>query len=303
MSLIVLSLSTHDNVGAQNFEYSLKKLGYEYHFLERGEKFKGFGWRTKVYIRAIQRLKKSDDDIFICVDSNDLFFVGSPSELLEKFKATGHRVLVGAEPACCVGKHQKDRITPAKAMIARIPDYRWRFPNGGTVMGYAEDLLKLFEVNKFEKDDQAGLTDLAMVGSDLFGIDARQEVFANIPAVYGPWRALGDKPIHRSREFDEYWKISEGRVVNKVTGSVPPVLHFSGKHWNVYNRVLRRFFPTVTAEGFPQNRIVEQMERTKQMRRGVITTTIWAAVIALAVIGGLSLAGYSIFMRKKKLSY
>lgn len=97
--LRVVSLSTDDNELVRNFEKTAQHFGYEYYFVGRGKKFRGWPWRTMLYISAIRRLSKDPTtDIFVLCDSNDLIFVAPSDEMRDKFVQSGKKILIGAEP-------------------------------------------------------------------------------------------------------------------------------------------------------------------------------------------------------------
>lgn len=250
--LFVLSLSTDESLGSLNFEKTMQHYKYSYFFLGRGRRFLGWPWRTRLYIETINKLKSSDRDIFVLCDSNDLFFVGGPNELIEKFNKIGKEVVVGAEPACCNGYYgNKDRkmiaVNKMRELGARSgvrdqkqDNTRYVFPNGGFLMGRAKELLKLLESNKSEPDDQGGLLQKLMDDPERYHLDRSQSIVGNVPNMHSNYRMYYDKNIP---EID-HWKFIDGRWKNIHSGETPVCFHFPGRYWKGYNIIAQKILPT-----------------------------------------------------------
>jgi len=242
--LKVITLSSHDTVMARNFEKTAKRFDYDYYIIGRGKKFKGWSWRTKLYAKTIRKFSKNRFDIFILCDSNDLFFVASSKEMIEKFYANGNKILIGAEPACCTGIYatsEKKRQIAMLKIAERIPD-RYRFPNGGFLIGYRNELLDLLDSNKEMKDDQAGYLKMFLKKDPRFFIDTKQELLGNYGSVGIRNRAHDDPNIPE----ENYWEYDETRrrFKNTITGAYPCGMHFPGAAWKHYNRVISTLFET-----------------------------------------------------------
>lgn len=244
MRLFVVTLSTDDNLLVRNFEKTASYFGYDYYIVGRGHQFQGWPWRTQLYIKSIKQLTNNDDDVFILCDSNDFIFIGPASEMLEKFVQSGERVLIGGEPACCNGRYgdRKHRHIALKKVKERIPS-RYRFPNGGFIIGYKRDLIKLLKSNAGEWDDQGGYLQKFMDHDPRFSIDWRQSLAGNMPNMHD-WYRVNDDDKKRP-EYDYWeWDESRKRYRNKLTGEYPCAMHFPGKYWPGYNMVVKHMFPS-----------------------------------------------------------
>lgn len=251
--LIVLSLSTDESVGSSNFEKTMQHLKYSYLILGRGVKFMGWPWRTRLYIDAINKLKTREQDLFVLCDSNDLFFVAPPEELIEKFNKIGKSVLVGAEPACCNGyygskNHKMKAVNKMRELGVKSgvrdqgqDNTRYVYPNGGFVMGRAKELLSLLESNKNQYDDQGGYLQKIMDDPNLFHLDRAQTIVGNLPNMHSNYRMYYDKNIP---EID-HWKFSipDKRWRNVHSEDSPVCFHFPGKYWKGYNAIAQKIFP------------------------------------------------------------
>jgi hypothetical protein len=308
--VVVLSLSTDRNVGTDNFEHTLKQFGYEYYILGRGDKFKGWRWRTAMYMQKIRETMRSKDDLYFCVDSNDVLVAGPPEEAAQKFRSLGSRAVIGGEPACCTGSYDdpddvSKRRNVGRRLRAIMPDSRWIVPNGGSVSGYADTLLEVLEMNKDNVDDQEGYLNTLLAGQNKFTVDHTQTVFACIPRLHGDWRMEGDKPMHQNKEITAYWKIQNKRLVNRTYGTSPIFLHFSGRFWYAYTEVVKKLFPTEPDQPVP--RIVADSVATAKAlsvgkKKGLFSSILWIVLLVVAVLvitgGGVTIA----IAHKKKQS-
>lgn len=241
--LVVLSVSTEPDAGSANFANTAEHFGYEYHLLCRGDQFRGWAWRTARYIDAIVTLQQRDDDVFVMCDSSDLFIARPPSALFQAFDAGGHDVVIGAEPACCNGRYQSlsEKHIAVNGTKRSIPDSRYRFPNGGFVIGKAGPLLRLLRANQNEPDDQGGYLQKILDGyGTFFVLDVAQSMAGNIPNMHGDYWVAGDD---RSIAELDRWVIAHGAVKHAATGNEPSFLHFPGRHWTAYNAAARHLFP------------------------------------------------------------
>ena len=231
MSLKIVTVCTKDQPHLPNWIRSLNKLKYDYTILGYDEKWGGWPWRTQKYIDFCH--KQDKDTIVVISDANDLLFLASPHELLNKFRSRminnkcDYRVVYGAETHCCTDKYQKDkklRNYAVETCKKRIKS-RHRFVNGGFSIGYAHDLANLLEKVKDYQDDQAGLLELWLENEYLFSLDTEQELCANIP---------DDNYFHRvdneDNNYDEisYWQYKHGRLIHLKTKVKPCVIHFPG---------------------------------------------------------------------------
>ena len=236
--VVVLTLSTETCVGAENCIKSLHRLGYEYYVLGRGKPFRGWKWRTQMYIKAIEGISGSPTDLFVAIDSNDLYLVGGPDELWTKFMTAtgGKKVLVGAEGACCNGSFSERILRgPVYDKLASNGNgskpYHYSFPNGGCVMGLRPQLVDFLRSNQDAEDDQGGYLQKLLDDPDAFHLDREQSVVGNIPNMSDFYRTPGDSnDAERS-----YWLVEGGRPVNRLTYGQPCILHFPGKNWADYN--------------------------------------------------------------------
>lgn len=291
--LRVLSLSTNDNLTVQNFEKTAQYFGYDYYLLGRGKKFQGWPWRTQLYIDAIKKLGVDPNDIFILCDSNDVFFVAPAEEMKDKFLAMEKRCFIGAEAACCNGKYgdRKVRHVALEGCRKRYPKARYRFPNGGFLIGFRDDLLKLLMANRKEWDDQGGYLQKFIDNSPLFDLDVDQKLIGNLPTINEGYH------VPEINEFGRpeitYWKYDqkEKRFQSVLTGEYPCAFHFPGKSYSPYNIISKKLFQT--EKGNPNKILLPYEIKRRNLIKasnvssnelGIILIIVFAAVIVILVI-------------------
>lgn len=216
-----------------------------------GEKWGGWIWRTQKYLEYIDTL--DPNEIILLTDATDVIFIDNADQILSKFINNGSKVIIGAEPACCTGIYSSGslRYKAEQTLKERIPNNRYRFPNGGLMIGYVKDISKLLRENSDDTDDQAGYLDKFLNNTSLFTLDHNANIFGNIPNM-NPYVRVSDDP-----SYDEmvYWEnINDNGCIklrNKIHQTSPCVLHFPGKNWDHYNKVGSLFFDTTVFEPIP----------------------------------------------------
>jgi len=89
----VITVATHKSGYFNSLEESAERLGYELVVLGLGEKWKGFGWRTRLLIDYLKTLPS--DEFFIAVDAYDVILLRDSTAAIEGFKKTGANFLCG----------------------------------------------------------------------------------------------------------------------------------------------------------------------------------------------------------------
>ena len=227
---IITVCTDQNNEQLNNWENSVVDNRYDYEILGLGEKWGGWSWRTKKYIEELER---ETHHIYCLTDATDLFFVDGPDKLLDSFLSYNTNILIGGENTCCTGE-AKLNLIKRKNIMDIMDDIeqrsRYKYPNGGFVMGYREDLLDLLYKNKDYFDDQEGyLMMWIKSGGKEFTIDIGVRCVGNIGLNYSHF---GNK---NERDESKSWTIIDGKVVNMFTKTAPPVLHFPGGNIGMYN--------------------------------------------------------------------
>jgi hypothetical protein len=247
----VITLSTSNGSALQNWIYGTQKLGYDTTILGLGEKWGGWPWRTKKYIKAISELDPGT--LVVLVDGNDILFVRGPDALWEGFKRIDHPVVFGGESSCCVGKFSAykfngKRNKAIETIDSRLPCNRYKHPNVGVTVAFKEDLLSRLDAIKDEPDDQAGHLEKYLENPNYAKIDWHHSIVGNINKVsfgfhvdsseddeLAFWNSIKTKDLPNQHEY----KDSLGSLLyqNKETKGVPCILHFPGGNIAGYNKV------------------------------------------------------------------
>lgn len=245
--LVILTVSTDDNSLVRNFESTCKRHGYEYHLVGRGQKWGGWKWRTAKYIEAFDEHKIGTEDIVVICDSNDVIMLKGPDDLRERFlnmtRYTGCKVIVSAESICVNGiyldsdkrKAMNDRMKSLMG-LEKFNKTRYKFPNGGFIVGYSRELLSLLDANKDAEDDQNGLLEIWLNDPRRFAMDEEAMLCGNVsfqlPFIL---RTEDDKKPWMIEQ--EMWDLKGGEITNKHTGKSPCAIHLPGKNWPMYNKI------------------------------------------------------------------
>jgi hypothetical protein len=229
MKILVLTVNTRPSSNLEIWENSVARNGYKYKILGLGEEWKGWVWRTQKYIDEIE--SQRDIDIFILCDSDDLYFMGSESELLEKFLKYNTDIMICMEENCCTGdesQEYKNLVIQKLKNIAKEKNIntKYYFPNGGCIIGYRTPLLELLKENKNAKDDQFGYTLLYKNDINKFTPDYFQDIIGTyIQSI-------------KFLKIKEEWELRDFRVYNSLTDTYPVIMHFAGRNFNNYKKFL-----------------------------------------------------------------
>lgn len=178
--------------------------------------------------------KTDENDIILIFDAYDVMFLTGKEELLNiylSFEArTGREIIYNADEFCS---------SPRKAEYPKCHT-PWKYLNSGIYMGRARAMRRLFgaptssvvlDKNGKPKHLQNIHTDFFLDHQDLVAIDSNCEltqVVFDLPEVFT--RSLQDG----SYMYDgpKYFRLFGKRIVNTLTNTTPPLIHFPGvAHW------------------------------------------------------------------------
>lgn len=227
----VVSKNIKDDA-VRHWDQSLEQLGYDHIILGRDSPWKGWKWRTSLYLDFVR--SQSPSTVVILCDSTDLFFVGPPSEALQKFDSSGLNVIIGGESVISYagGRHDIRRVE--QFFVTRCQS-KFCYPNGGFVIGRASNLLDFLQLNLDSQDDQAGYFDLLYEDKvQNTTLDYETKFIGNVPN-------LNVKQyIDHEVNFWE-WDPKKDRFKNPISGQYPIAFHFPGSNFSVmedfWNRI------------------------------------------------------------------
>lgn len=190
--------------------------------------------------------QNKEERLIILVDANDLVFVKSPEHIVEAFHQYRSPIVIGAENGCCSGgyypKHLMNRKNVMEKMFSLQKDNMLRYPNGGCVMGYTKALIDLLYANLNIKDDQNGYLELRYQDKRWYSLDNKTTIVATIKhsSLFDPTNEkecsgveLWDTDIAAVPTREYPWKV---KVVSRITGNSPCIVHFAGNNWDKYNK-------------------------------------------------------------------
>ena len=233
--------------------------GYANKVLAREEKWGGWPFRTQKYLDALRQLNDTTE-VAILTDGTDLFFCASAWEAYQKFKDSGERIIIGSENIIAykesAGRHTSYQV---EEFFIKQCQSRFCFPNGGFIIGYISDLIKLMEANLKSNDDQAGYMDLLYEKETTYSLDQENILIGNLPNYQG----------YTNRDIGFWrWDKIRHRYYNPHTNQYPVALHFPGNNRVNQMRILH--------EVVPQSR--EDCDEIKS------TTWIWWIIIIIVLV-------------------
>lgn len=297
--LYVFTVCTDECPGLDNLRHSAARFGYDVGIIGAGEKWEGWSYRTNKYLQAVMKPQIKEDDVIVLCDCTDLFFVGEAETLLNKFIESGHKLIIGAEPACCTGENDLTQNKPrVRETLKQVnPDSRYRFPNGGCVIGYKPKILELLRNNLRETDDQVGYQKSYMAkGEEAFHLDSKQEFVGNVPNMNHPDMRSNDDEI---KDEIEYWTFKNKQVTH-INGSTPLIMHFSGKNWAHYNTISSWLFTPKDTSTAPITFGNGVYFKSVDGSAGVIALSV--ALVVAILLAASSIAGVSVMVLRHRKS-
>ena len=194
----VITIATDENDWLNNWKSSAQKWGYQYTILGKGREWKGFSTKIKLIIEFL--LERDPEEIIAIVDAYDLLFTGPPAELDEKFISFNFPIVVGGEDVCILNCHKH---------TCKVNNNRYKWVNGGCVIGYTKELISAYEftLQVSPDDDQIGVAKYMDANHGKITVDGNQMIVANI------------------RSTDELKYINNNRFQHTITKQVPVIIH------------------------------------------------------------------------------
>lgn len=177
---LVVSVATKRNQFVKDFEYTVKKGGYDYMLLGLGKKWEGVVTKIHVYYDFCQKFKDQSTVAIIC-DSYDLLFIQDRKFLLKKYyELATNKVLLGVENCC--GLPSCDPAFHNQCNLKNPYISKYKYINAGFIMG---PIFLLHQIFKYQKnngvqDDQIGLNKWASKNCDKIVLDYNLEIICNV---------------------------------------------------------------------------------------------------------------------------
>lgn len=216
----------------------LKKFGYNYRIVGFGNEWNGWYGRLQNYQKFVNMI---DDDVYVLFcDGRDVLVNTNYSDFIEKAKNMyKNKIIFGSETHCCNGienlrEESMDQNIPIKDIYVKYMEdlahktinnykYKYFYLNFGLIFGKAKDFKHFFKALNIQPgDDDQGLATRELYRNpDLYQLDYNQELFSNM--------------IHTC---DYVWDESKKMFKHTITGTYPSILHFPGKNFECYNKIL-----------------------------------------------------------------
>jgi len=218
----VIAYATEKQAYFNLFMESCRRFGIEPKILGWGEKWEGSCKKLVSIFEYIRKLPK--DALVLSVDPFDVIFFTGLEEIESKFRKLETPFLCGALKLSSLNAKVYDYEFNRTTIPVLENPGGYNFLNAGTwisTAGYASSLLsKLAEYGQLRACDmdQEIFTALYLTDRKVMDIDWKCELFQNI---------LFTNFITRSPDLRDI-RFSSNRIINKVTGSKPSLLHASG---------------------------------------------------------------------------
>jgi len=247
-------VATERNRYLDEWEYSLKKLGYSYAILGMGMEWKGFNTRMELYMKEC---KENPNELIVTTDSYDLLFVGSPKELEEKYNKNGSKIVIGTDPYCEINC---DNISEKQCGFSDTQNSQLglserNYINAGFIMGRGRDLYHGFKyaLEHGEEDDQIGWSRYIARNCGKVGLDTTGEFVLNYytHTLFMPHLWFKSLPN---------LVVKNNRLYNEENKNYPVVVHipYQSGDWGVRSEFVRNFV-NPGRENIPQSQYAYEM--------------------------------------------
>ena len=272
--LVVMYETNVNDPHVKSYIKTLKKHNYEYKVIT-DSKWEGFGKKIKTLETFLNTL--SPEKVVIISDARDVFVSRDSKTLLSTYESMAkNKILVSTELACCessrVAKgpnsfrhlngthydanmhHSQSTTKPTTNQIAtwvtafkdfvesadpdtNLQKWKWTNPNAGLYMGKVKHILELYRyMNIYEnhEDDQSILSEIILQNKNKFVLD----IYSNVFSSSFPWDPSSTE-LYGGCYYEKDSSSREGNVRNKIFKTNPFFLHFPGKHFSCYDKVIR----------------------------------------------------------------
>ncbi|KAL7415146.1 hypothetical protein BDY24DRAFT_433966 [Mrakia frigida] len=239
----------------------------------------------------------SPEDLVFMIDAFDVWMQHPPSTLISKYLTSPPRVLIGADKKCwppipeCLNLPSSplpsqiygDETDSGADQLGRAPTYnlnRPRYPNSGTILSPQSLLLPLYASLLHEVTAQNNPHDDQQLFISAYSLEnASPEVEPTIKVDFTSdlFQVMtfseGDMVFMRGRTYLEnpLGGEEERLVWNRVTGTLPSVLHFNGGEKRLLKTWWERMWWITGGEGSEEEREAVKNWVKRKVRKGGVT--------------------------------
>lgn len=216
-NFLVISCATNETDGYNRFIKYCKIYGYKYKILGLGKKWiggdmkngKGGGQKILELFDELNSWKninnKLENTLILFCDSYDVILIGSPFEIINKYKLFKNKIVFSAEKYCWPNSNLK-KLYP-------LVDSNFKYLNSGGYIGWANDILKIISnFNGLPNDDDQEFFTKEFLNNDNIILDYNCEIFQTLGGI--------------NNELDINYK--ESRIHNIIFNTKPNLLHGNG---------------------------------------------------------------------------
>lgn len=254
--MLVVTVATKRNSFLDEWETTVKRLGYKYAIIGIGEKWESFHTKNKLMNRFLRKL--NPDEIIIFTDSYDLLFLRPPEILLEKYKklCLNRELLIGYETNC--SKQACD-----ERYIQKCGFKNHSYLNTGFIMGPVKEILKGYQhsVDNNIMDDQRGWGNYLYTYCPKVYIDTKSEIVLNLfPKIFISNKT--NKPMYKEYEIE----IENNLIHNIDDNNYPIAVHMPAQDFDLGKRS-----ETIRNALIPTRKPIKKIEYFKGMMNRIGT--------------------------------
>jgi hypothetical protein len=173
--------------------------------------------------------KIDSEEVILFSDGNDVIFMASEEEMLDKYYKAGKEVVFSAEIGCWPDVSLAEQYPPVQE--------RYKYLNSGGFIGKAGVIRKLLEDdsvggNEFRFSNQYIWAKRFFKYPDIIGLDYGCNIFYTFTPEVGKELINNEDPIDFylciKGWFDTNFYLKDNRVFSKITNTSPCHLHFNG---------------------------------------------------------------------------
>jgi hypothetical protein len=264
----VITFSNKPNSpGESNLISTLENTRYSYQIIGRGLKWTNFMTKIQGYLDYLKNVTEINN-IYLIIDCFDMFALGSPTEILQKYSKYFPKIVVGSETfcgGCCIPLNNFSHLEVS------------RFCNSGFILGPREKLINCLEQLLIldSTNDQVALCKYINLYPEEFHLDTKSEFVANLLGI----------------DFNRFrWDKSNNRVLNLDSGEKACFVHIPGIDGDLGYRYAY-FGKCILGDRFQNNnRIFPLLKRYKWILFLIIVMGIYKkipgiSILSLCIIG------------------
>jgi hypothetical protein len=217
--LHIYTVATRPDPGLDALVASCRRKGLGLHVLGHHNRWQGFGNKYLWTAEYLDLQKLPDDDVMVFIDAFDVLTLADEQEILQKFRASGARIIYTAEKNCYPDVSLADRHPASPTPF--------RYLNSGGGIGYVADMRAMIAAINFKTTDvdQHEIMLYCLNHPDKIVLDTQCEFFL---------------PLFAVEESELKVETDTGRVLLLQTNQQPCFLHGNGPSIGYLNELGKR---------------------------------------------------------------